>query len=88
MEDDLYTLVLKAQRGDKLSLEAILKIFSPILHKQMRMVDLNDQDDLLQNLIEILIDKIISFDTEYLPEFFKLQCFAGKQIGGDINVQE
>lgn len=74
MEEDLYTLVLKAQKGDKLSLETILEIFSPVLNKQKRMVDLNDQDDLLQNLKEILIDKTLNFDTEYSPDFLNFQA--------------
>lgn len=83
MEEDLYTLVSKAQKGDQLSLETILEIFSPILNKQKRMVDLNDQDDLLQNLKEILIDKTLNFDTEYSPDFLKFETLQKMNKGGN-----
>ncbi|WP_339312558.1 helix-turn-helix domain-containing protein [Paenibacillus sp. FSL M7-0896] len=73
MEEDLYTLVLMAQKGDKVSLETILEIFSPVLNKQIKMVDLNEQEDLLQNLKEILIDKTLSFDTDYSPDFLNFK---------------
>ncbi|WP_238651457.1 helix-turn-helix domain-containing protein [Paenibacillus piscarius] len=69
MEEDLYLLVSLAQKGDQRALERILEIFSPLLNKQKNIVDLNDQDDLLQTLRELIIEKTLNFDIEHSPDF-------------------
>ncbi|AIQ44310.1 helix-turn-helix domain-containing protein [Paenibacillus sp. FSL R7-0297] len=80
MEKDLYTLVSLAQQGDRGALESILEMFSPLLNKQKRMVGLNDQDDLLQTLRELLIEKTLHFDIEHSPDFSHF-----KKLKGELN---
>jgi DNA-directed RNA polymerase specialized sigma subunit len=69
MENELYDLVQKAQDGDKVALDRIIDMFLPAIRSARRKINREFQDDLEQDIVEFMINKIVSYDLSQTPDF-------------------
>lgn len=69
MKNELFDLVSLAQQGDKEALHEIIRSFLPAIRSARRKIKHDRQEDLEQNIIEIMIKKIMSFDLGNTLDF-------------------
>lgn len=69
MKSELFDQVLRAQQGDKEALYEIIRSFLPAIRSARRKIKGDRQEDLEQNIIEIIIKKIMSFDLVNTLDF-------------------
>ncbi|NEW07920.1 helix-turn-helix domain-containing protein [Paenibacillus sp. SYP-B3998] len=66
---NLYELVLKAKHGDKDSMNRILELFHPIIQQVCNRTNKNDRHDLRQHLAEKIIQSVIAYDMDTVPDY-------------------
>lgn len=69
MENNLYDLVLEAQKGDQEAMQTIITLFMPAIKSAKVKVNGDRQQDLEQAIIETLIKKICTYDISNTPDF-------------------
>ncbi|MFC4775816.1 helix-turn-helix domain-containing protein [Paenibacillus sp. GCM10023252] len=69
MEEEIFDLVLRAQQGDKEAMSKILLTITPLIRNAQNKVKYDNRDDLKQNIVELLIQKIMSYDLKHIPNF-------------------
>ncbi|CAH1200517.1 hypothetical protein PAECIP111893_01408 [Paenibacillus plantiphilus] len=69
MENELYDLVSRAQRGDKDALSQVIDLFSPAIRSARSHTKQDLQDDLEQTIVETVIKKIMSYNLDQTPDF-------------------
>lgn len=69
MKNELYDLVLQAQKGDTKAMYQIISMFSSTIQSARTKIKPDRQDDLEQNIIETLIKKIMTYDLSQTPDF-------------------
>ncbi|WP_178025002.1 helix-turn-helix domain-containing protein [uncultured Paenibacillus sp.] len=71
MKNELFDLVIRAQNGDREAVNEIIKIFTPAIQKACHKTNPNEQDDVGQQIVEIMIKKIMSYDLTQIPDFYE-----------------
>ncbi|MCR8845084.1 helix-turn-helix domain-containing protein [Paenibacillus sp. SC116] len=69
MNDELFDLVALAHRGDKDAMMSIINRFTPVINSVRCKTKYDRQDDLVQNIIELLIKKIMAYDLTTTLDF-------------------
>jgi hypothetical protein len=69
MRNDLYSLTHRAQNGDEDALNEIITMLGPAIRSARSKVRYNLQDDVEQDLVEIIIKKIKSYDLSHTPDY-------------------
>lgn len=67
--DELFDLVLQAQKGDREAVNEVIKIISPAIKSVRNKIEHNNRDDLEQEIMVTLIKKILSYDLTQVPDF-------------------
>jgi DNA-directed RNA polymerase specialized sigma subunit len=69
MENNLFDLVLLAQKGDTEALHEIIITVLPAIRSARSKIKPDRQDDLEQNIVETIMKKIMSYDLTKAPDF-------------------
>lgn len=69
MKDELFDLVLNAQKGDREALNEIIETLSPAIKSTRNKTKYENRDDLEQEIVAVLIHKILSYDLTQIPDF-------------------
>lgn len=67
--DELFDLVLQAQKGDCEAVYEVIKIILPDIKSARNKIEHNNRDDLEQEIMVTLIKKILSYDLTQVPDF-------------------
>lgn len=67
--DELFDLVLQAQKGDREAVYEVIKIILPVIKSARNKIEHNNRDDLEQEIMVTLIKKILSYDLTQVPDF-------------------
>ncbi|MFC5470161.1 helix-turn-helix domain-containing protein [Cohnella suwonensis] len=71
MEDELFDLVQRAQNGDSEAMYEIISLLKPAIRSARYKIKTDRQDDLEQNIVEIIMRKIMNYDLALVqsPDF-------------------
>ncbi|GIP40550.1 hypothetical protein J31TS4_38300 [Paenibacillus sp. J31TS4] len=70
-EEDLYELVMKAQRGDKKALRQLIGRFHPLIKKVSKERKSQEREDVEQETVELVIKTILAYDLSRTPDYSK-----------------
>lgn len=69
MKSELFDLVLNAQKGDHEALNEIIESLLPAIKSTRNKTKYENREDLEQDIVAILIHKILSYDLTKVPDF-------------------
>ncbi|WP_159881397.1 helix-turn-helix domain-containing protein [Paenibacillus puerhi] len=69
MGNELFDLVQRAQSGESEAMQEIISLFMPAIRCARSKFKTDRQDDLEQNIVEMILKKIMTYDLNQTPDF-------------------